>query len=156
MGLDICGKKSDKNYHYGYSGLHLIRWLGLISLGLPVKIKGEDTFCALSGGWKFKKDWYQDEEQTVLGCVQLSGKFLPNLMFHSDCEGTYTKSGRISFDDLMTGNSIGLLKELNYIKTNVDFKKEPHKGSRAVEVFNTFYELVNDEVKNGVGHIVFS
>ena len=152
MGLDAYGKKSKKKYHWGYSGLHLIRWLALLSLGMPKEIKGESTFCALSGGWKFKKDWYQDEERTVLWFVQMSGHYFPNLMFHSDCDGAYTKTGKFLGNKLQSGNSKKLLEELESIKKNL---KPCNETERAFECFNLFYDLVKDEVENGEAHITF-
>lgn len=156
MGLDACGKVSRKKYHWGYSGLHQIRWLALLALGMPQEIKGNSTFCALSGGWKLQDGWYQDEERTILWYVQLSGKYFPNLMFHSDCEGTYTKTGRLDLNGkLMRGNSRSLLKELQMIKDSENLKNNHLKLGKAMEIFDMFYDLVKDEVENGKGHITF-
>jgi len=154
MGLDVSGSKTEKTYHAGYGGLHLIRWLAMVSLGLPTKIKDQSTFSAVSGSITLQKDWYQDECSTVLYYVQASGYFFPNLMFHCDCDGSYTKNGKIfKGSGLLSGNSTELLKELEYLKKNMPKKSD--ETARAIDLFKMFYDVVKDEVVNGDGVIEF-
>lgn len=160
MGLDIEGSVSKKNYCQGYHGLHSVRWLALLNCGLPREVNGEQTHSWATGPWLhgFVREGKElptiEQMQTILWAFQLSGYHYPNLMFHSDCEGSYTKSGKVfKTKDLMSGNSLGLLKELKILKEDIP---EDMRESRAVGVFNMLYELVYDEVKNGKGIIKFS
>lgn len=159
MGLDISGKISKKEYHAGYGGLHLVRWMALIYCGLPKEISGStsftwDTSPFLHGYVMGGKELPSPEEmRTILWSFQRCGYEFPNLIFHSDCDGSYTKTGKVfNRPDLMSGNSIGLLRELEILKEDIHtFDKE----SNAVRIFNMLYELVFDEVNNGKGVLNF-
>ncbi len=154
MGLDIYSQ-SDKDYHYGYSGLHYIRYM---------------AYRALSGKKKYS-DWHSLERQDVepdwayAHCLL----FYPNLYWHSDCDGTYTKRGKLDFtkNTLLTGNSKQLLWELDDIKemlegsgkglAKIKSKEELNAeiSDRDWQVFNMFHDLVKDVVENHDGHLEF-
>jgi hypothetical protein len=165
MGLCIKGKKSKKEYYYSYSGLHQIRWLALLSLGMSASINNNETYNVCYG---YFDNLLTDplsaiqERQSFSFYLQESGYYFPNLMFHSDCEGRYTKVGKVfSNGNLTTGNSIELLKELKFIKRRYINKTKLEELSKndlrhhAFEIFNSFYELVKDEVQNGYGILTF-
>ena len=160
MGLDISGEVSEKDYHYGYSGIHQVRWLGLLCMGMPEKLEsGQDSFLVMSHPY-FDNPMHPEEQipspggfQELFWWIMMAGYYLPNLMFHSDAEGTYTKRGKVfAKHGLESGNSVGLLKELEFIKRDT---KEDIKKLLAWEIFNSLYELVKDEVENGKGKIYF-
>lgn len=163
MGLDIYGKVSKKEYHLSYSGLHLVRWLALLVCGLPKEICGDTSFTWATSpflhGYVMKGKELPSPElmRTILWSFQQVGYLFPNLMFHSDCDGTYTKTGKVLQNhELLTGNSIGLLKELEDLKEELKLNPDlVDKESRAIGVFNTLYDLVQDEVKNGKAHLSF-
>lgn len=156
MGLWITGKGSKKEYSRSYFALHLVRWLALRICGLNEKIAGKTSFSYLNDAY-INKDAIPtpDEMLNLVWANRVAGHFYPNLLFHSDCEGSYTKKGAVlKNENLLTGNSIGLLKELKKLKREKP-KKISMDDERAWDTFNTLYELVKDEVENGEGILNF-
>lgn len=157
MGLDIHGKKSDKNYHAAYSGLHLIRYMALVDCGYPTSVGDEPSSSLFPTCYILPKNMTaKDLNDIVLG-VQLAAHTYPNLMLHSDCDGTYTLKGSVNVfdgdDAWMTGNSKGLLKELTRLKEQMEDRfRHTHNWA----LFIMLYELVKDEVEKGEGEITFS
>jgi len=160
MGLDISCKISKKSIRWNYSTLHLIRWLALQACGLPKEICGKTSYSWATS--PFLHGYVIDGKElpspdlmaTILFSFKQAGYYFPNLMFHSDCEGNYTKSGKVfSKPELTGGNSTQLLKELELLKKEIP---EQEKDSRTLVAFNQFYELVKDEVENGNGYIEFN
>lgn len=154
MGLDIHGRVSKLDYHQGYHALHLVRWLALLSCGFPEKIGDDSSMNIFPMCYVIPQGITGKIISKCLEAAQLSGYWYPNLMIHSDAEGSYTRTGKINpHEDWLRGNSVGLLKELETLKKHIDKK---HEESRAYEVFKRLYALVKDEVENGKGHITFS
>jgi len=144
MGLDIYSKSSNKSYHFGYSGIHQLRYIAYRVVG------GDKTFS----GYMRMGD--ERPEGCFDFCYTCACYHFPNLMFHSDCEGTYTKRGKVLTDEhLLKGNSKGLLKELEALNTLAD--RENAKGEiRWDDIFPQLYELVKDVVENGDGKLIFN
>lgn len=150
MGLDIRSQ-SDKDYSYNYSGIHYIRYMAYCSIG------GQDSYL----------DWHHNyygafgntEPFEITGKYEEAQEKFINLYNHSDCDGTYTMRGKVeplgSTGGLQTGNSKALLKELQFVKDNL---QETHDGhdKRNWYVFDMFYDLVEDVVNNHNGRIEFS
>jgi len=86
--------------------------------------------------------------------LQLSGHYYPNLMFHSDCEGAYTKTGKVlePGKEWTTGNLHGLLSELKLLEKEAP---EDLKTGRPWGTFKMLYALVEDEVRLGGNKIEF-
>lgn len=96
MGLDIHTGKND--YHASYHGLHMVRLLACVVVG------------------DVKPDiHYPNRDVFSWGELFTSARF-PNLMLHSDCEGTYTMNGKWGDEQLLNGNLPELVKELRDLK----------------------------------------
>ncbi len=137
MGLDISSKSS-KEYHFGYGGIHYVRYYAYKVCG------GEKDFIGYSN---MARDDSYDWEGV------LAHALFPNLMIHSDCEGSYTLKGKVNpfvSRDLYTGNSTELLKELQFI-----IKKYKQDGVRD-DSLKALYALVKDVVKNHNGKLTFN
>lgn len=162
MGLDIVAKVSKKDYHAGYSALHDVRWLALICCGWPRTIgKGTDPgiesrLCA-SHIYVVPPGITGQEMTDMVMAAEIAGHMFPNLLLHSDCEGKYTKKGKVDLSTWTSGNSVALLKELEIIKKNTPAELRVAGGgtSRPWQVFTMLYDLVEDEVENGAGHLEF-
>lgn len=155
MGLYITGKVSKKECNFSYSNLHRIRFLALLCCNIPLKIGNKDSERLIKHFFFLPTEEYPnpDEMTEFLWSVQQAGYYFPNLMFYSDCEGSYTNRGRVfSKPGQLSGSSGGLLKELESLKRELP---EKFKQGRAWEDFNKLYALVDDEVKNGKGCIYF-
>jgi len=157
MGLYIYGKTSKKKYSYSYSALHQVRYLALITCGIPEKVCGKDSFLLYSQFFFMPNQItgsLADEMRRYISAIQISGYYFPNLMLHSDCDGNYTKNGRIMSDpEWSKGNSKQLLKELKRLEESLEDK---YKQGFNWQIFNDLFDLVKDEVENGKGHLVFS
>lgn len=143
MGLDILSA-SEKDYHFSYHGLHEIRYMAYRSIG----------------GKLDEREWYKEQANETTETPEYDkalAKF-PNLYWHSDCDGKYTRRGRVeSFDkpgNLQTGNSVGLLKELQFVKDNLPVN-DSFAGYHEWMIFNAFYDVVKDVVENYDGVIQF-
>ena len=149
MGLDISAPS--KSYHAGYHALHMVRELALLDCGYPDDLEGFPSFYVVPANLDSKR------LSAALLAFQLSGLYYPNLMLHSDCEGKYTRGGKVATngkDAWMTGNSVGLLRELEELaKTFTDEVKA--KRARAISVFDMLHAVVKDAVENGKGTIEF-
>jgi hypothetical protein len=158
MGLDIYGKKTGHHLGGGYSRIHYTtRALALEFCGMPKYLDANNQRDSMS----FYMHAYipdgiyldNDKLATFIIAVQISGMEFPNILMHSDCEGKYTKRGKISVETMMTGNSIALMHELKEIIDEPIFQDESHKS--AMDYTRSFYELVKDEIENGCGTIEF-
>ncbi len=146
MGLDIHSK-SDKEYHYSYRGLHVIRHLAYLS----------------NGGKKDFGQFMSDQKDNSKLYIAARAKY-PNLFWHSDCDGEYTLDGKVeSFDStaLQTGNSLELLEELEEVKRVLNIKKPStdvitEMTDRDAYIFYMLYDLVKDVVENHDGVLKFS
>lgn len=132
MGLDIS-TKSGKSYHYGYSALHSVRSLAAATQGVaPFVPAGTD---------KERFPW----------SVVVTHAVFPNLMCHSDCQGSYTMTGRVGDAQLLNGNLPGLVDELRLLKRLSRQIKEgelvPDK-KWAVQVLNSLLAVAEDALKH--------
>ena len=157
MGLYVYGKTTTKyDYSRSYSALHSVRWLALLACGCPINFKnGNSTFswfkCPLTLG--VSNPPTIEEAENFNYYLILAGYKYPNLLLHSDCEGSYTKTGKVLKTwGWKSGNSIKLFKELQEIKEKVKVSEET---KRSLEVLEELLLVVEDEVKNGIGHILF-
>ncbi len=154
MGLDILCGVSKKTYHAGYHALHMVRWLALVACGWPKKLgTGEYSGSMTTHFYVIPEGLRGNELSDMVIAAQCAGHLFPNLMLHSDCEGTYTRRGSVNLSTWQTGNSRGLLKEL--IKLDEMTPDELKGDSRAWEVYKMLREVVEDEVNNGKGYIKF-
>ena len=163
MGLRISSESSKKEYNFGYSGLHQIRWIAYKIHGGK---KNYVEFMSMQNGALHRKDFkYPDCEsfnKDILFMLKephydwsyiMALQKFPNLMWHSDCDGTYSKNGKVaSLDKIpLTGNSRGLLSELKILKKkSLPFRKE----IRWDEIFNHLFGLVDDVVEKGDGKLI--
>ena len=153
MGLDITCGKSTKTYHASYGVLHQIRWLALVACGYPQDRRDIYPSCHV-----VPAEITPGQINDMMWATVQAGHLFPNLLLHSDCEGTYTKRGKIDLARCMTGNSRGLLKELRLLETMIP---ESLKGDNPIThytpwgLFKTLKDLVEDEVEHGKGYIAF-
>ena len=148
MGLDIITSVSKKTWHASYSGLHLIRKLALMECGADQAVADCLT----------RHEVIPASRETMgdlFWALQVCGNRYPNLMLHSDCEGSYSRRGKVNLDSrsLDSGSSTGLLKELSMLGERIDKK---HKYGVAWDLYIALHCLVKDEVENGKGRIEFA
>jgi hypothetical protein len=155
MGLDAGGLVTKKTYHAGYGALHLVRWLALVDCGFPEEIGGKSTLSYYPAFYVVPEGLTAKDLANMVWASNLAGHLYPNLLLHSDCEGSYTRRGAVDVQTFMTGSSVGLLQELEALKSCAAGKKHLKSHARLGEVFTMLYEMVKDEVKNGKGHIEF-
>lgn len=142
MGLDISSQ-SKLDYHASYSGLHCVRWFAYLHCGGK-----SDAMIFERGrtpdGQEGRYDW-----AFVVACVTF-----PNLMMHSDCDGSYTRNGRVNALDgnLKRGNSVQLLRELRLLRPTVDAHKD---GDVRTDTYEMLLALVEDVVENHNGTLRF-
>lgn len=160
MGLDIRGERTGGHWNGAYSTLHWsVRYLALKACGLPdvVGVRNGEKITGMQyymHPWSYGAELEVDRIREVLFACQVSGVRYPQVLLHSDCEGEYTKRGKILGDGLLTGNSIKLLAELEYLcETFADTEDE---ATRAYALTKELRDLVKDEVENGSGKILFS
>lgn len=155
MGLDIYGEVSKKHYHASYSGLHMIRYMALISCGFPTRLGDESGMAVFPTCYVLPQGLKASDINEIISGVQGATFLYPNLMLHSDCEGTYTKNGKVDItgdNAWMTGNSIELLKELECLKES---SEDRFRTTQNWTYFIMLYDLVKDEVINGTGKLTF-
>lgn len=128
MGLDITCPKSKHGYHRSYGALHELRKAAYMLCGGP----SDDT------GFLKTEDfnWWH---------VLAAGRF-PNLILHSDCQGTYTMKGRVGYEseDLLTGSLPGLLSELKELRKYVYQPGSRLFGRVDLATLNDFLAVVRD------------
>lgn len=157
MGLDILGEHSEYEYSYGYSALHRVRKLAYLYMGVPKALvetmnsvnQKEDVYDI--NNFQRMHDLSVEKLKITpddLYNILLVGYHFPNLLFHSDCEGTYTTIGKVmETDDWLTGNIYELNKELTILK---DYFVEHADKIDAVTlsdctILNCLQKLVADE-----------
>ena len=139
MGLDIEGSKTKKRYTWSYSALHRVRAMAYYVCGC------EDPEVT-------KLRFFNKEPQAFEFSV--AGYTFPNLLLHSDCEGSYTAKGKVLKNKtLTTGNIYGLQKELNILRKKLTNKEMQNIGG--YQVFIDLKALVDDEIKLGGNKITF-
>jgi hypothetical protein len=158
MGLDIHGEKTRGHLGGSYSRLHYTaRYLALIFCSMPEFLDDENEVSAV-GFYMHPfidgKRMNVSKLQQFIYAVQISGIEFPNLLLHSDCEGSYTKRGKLDLNgSLMTGNSIALMKELEKLVNEKEFQTDQY--AEQMKYTKAFYELVKKEVEEGNGKITF-
>lgn len=166
MGLDIKGKKTGHYIRASYSRLHhTVRYLALRYCGMPEYLDNLNEVSAMicymypDSIIRNANKINPEKLNHFFYSVQLSGKYFPNILLHSDCEGNYTKRGKCDpFNEpqLLKGNSLQLLKELEVIVTDKDLLESKEESIiNALPYTIKFYELVKDEIENGTGTILF-
>ena len=161
MGLYIYGKHSDKECHWGYAPLHWIRDLALMTCG--VKKEFSQALRSVNFDKNFNAIDYLNKyypalkiSNTDLYGLRLAWYYYPNLLFHSDCDGTYTKYGKIMKDShWLTGSLAELEMELNLLKNELK-KSDIEISETEQKILNEFSELVTDEMKYKRPVIYFS
>ena len=160
MGLSIRGEKTGNYWHGSYSTLNWsVRYLALKACGMP-DVVGERNGEEITGMQHYmyphnhRAELDTGQMREFLFAVQVAGYLYPQILFHSDCEGTYTKRGKILGDGLLTGNSIKLLAELESLCET--FADTEHETTRSYALTKELRDLVKDEVENGSGRILFS
>jgi hypothetical protein len=131
MGLDAGGLVTDKTYHAGYGALHLVRWLALVDCGFPEEIGGKSSLSHYPGFYVLPEGMTAKDLANMVWASNLAGHLYPNLLLHSDCEGGYTRRGSVDVETFMTGSSVGLLQELEALKSSVAGKR-PRKTQTIV------------------------
>jgi len=156
MGLDIHPRTSKKGYHASYHALHGVRWLALISAGFPENIgdKKESSYRSYPGYYVIPNGLTADNLKDMVHAAVVAGHLYPNLMLHSDCEGSYTKRGKVNvFGGWLTGSSTKLLAELEALKERTPARLKDNGPGTPWWTFKMLYELVKDEVKKGTGYL---
>lgn len=157
MGLCVCDKYNTTSVSWSYHTLHEIRKFAFMYCGLSNNIN-IDMFYDIA----LRR--VDEKELSKMGFVKTNITYIhdifkkaseqfPNLIEHSDCEGKYTKNGKINMKTFLTGNSIGLLNELKLL---VDW--EPIKSKNNEYHYHCLlrlYEVVKKIVEEGDGVIYF-
>lgn len=146
VGLAIYTTHTDKDIHWGYHTLHIVRDLALQSCGVNKELCSIIRSC-YSGKVdivRFLMAYHPEIQITSndFSGMQLAGYYYPNLLFHSDCEGDYTYRGRV-----MTGNywHTGNVKQLkNELELLLKESKDIDNDS-AKELTQELYDLVKAE-----------
>jgi hypothetical protein len=174
MGLDITGYGSEKDYHWGYGGIHQIRVLSLLCMKLDEKIPlGEiekervylegilhehvDLLYAkksLLRDWMYGKDYPKTERKFTDNDL----KDFRQLIHFSDCEGILVPDWCLDdvnySESYMFGSSTELLEELERLKDWIA-RNPTMVNSNESEIFFMLYDLVFDTVENGSGILSF-
>ena len=140
MGLDISSK-SHLQYHAGYGGLHYIRFMAYKFCG------GPREFSTFEGGG------FGAKEQTYDWCFIVACLEFPNLMMHSDAEGSYGRRGKVNPMNgaLDSGSSPGLLRELERLE---EFAKTfEERFQMRTDTYYMLLALVQDVVHNHDGRL---
>lgn len=152
MGLDINVAGSDKSYHAGYGALHLVRWLALVQCGFPEKIAGESSFGVWPTCYVLPEGFTGKMLSDLMLPLQVAGHHYPNLLLHCDSEGSYSRRGKVDTGTLMTGNSVGLLAELECL---MEWVPERLKQGNHWTTLKMLHGVVEAAVKNGDGRVEF-
>lgn len=154
MGLDIVvkGLGYPKGYHASYAGIHMVRWLALIHSGLPEKIAGQPSYCIWPAVYVFPDGFSAKDMQATYLPLQIAGHHYPNLMLHSDCDGTYSRRGKVDTATLQSGNSVALLRELEQLAENTPSHLQV---GRPWECLQMLLETTEFAVKKSNGRMEF-
>ena len=144
MGLYIYGEETGHDLKGSYSTLHhTVRYLSLVYCGMPENIgtrpdgKKIDSFSYYMNRFAEKGSYFDNEKMSqFISSISMIGLYFPQINFHSDCDGEYTKDGKIDIenDNWGSGNSLKLLEELNLICNDndiIEFCKKSDRGKQA-------------------------
>lgn len=161
MGLSIYG--TNKTIHWNYSTLHYgVRQLAMLHCGMPLAVcygnvdpKEHNAFQYFMHPLSSNPHQVSsDKVRGVFFAAQIATHLFPNIMLHSDCDGSYTRRGAINTYTLKTGNIKKLHAELKVLVENVTVEKYPD-FTYCIQWLTDFYELVSDEIENGKGIVRF-
>ena len=146
MGLTIYTKHTDKEIHWGYHTLHIVRDFALQSCGVNKELCRIIRSCN-SGNVdivRFLIAYHPDIQITSkdFGGMQMAGFLYPNLLFHSDCDGDYTYRGRVMSDDYWYKGNIKQLK--NELENLLEWS-ENIENNNAKRFTKELYDLVKAE-----------
>lgn len=167
MALSIQGKKTGGDWYFSYSRLHqTVRYAALRVCGAP-------KFLGLhENGEEIQSFGFYISSYIIVGdniniknmmkyqhALLLAGHYFPNILLHSDCDGNYTKNGKIDpFHDkhLMRGNSVQLKKELDMLIEYDYMFQDEERYDFILTHIKIFRDTVITELKEGTGTIIFS
>ena len=157
MGLYIRCKHSEKDISWSYSTLHVIRDLALQTCGINKDVCSIIRSCSRSDVdiIRFILAYHPEVslDASIFFGFQLAGYYYPNLLFHSDCEGTYTSKGRVMSDaNWLHGNIKQLQKELELLLNNSNNINDDVAKSYAKQLLL----LVSDELNYKQPEIIFA
>lgn len=146
MGLAIYTTHTDKDIHWGYHTLHIIRDFALQSCGVNKELCSIIRSC-YSGNVdivRFLMAYHPEIEikSSDFSGMQIAGFLYPNLLFHSDCEGDYTYRGRVMSGKYWHKGNIKQLKnELECLLEN----SEHIENDNGKKFTQELYDLVKAE-----------
>lgn len=155
MGLSIRTEHTDEHISWGYSVIHMVRTLAYIACKVPKDIAIlRMRYLITSDDIKVN---YTGENFNQMSAT---GFLFPNLLWHSDCDGTYTARGKVAFGAMLTGNIYKLHEELEMLisedfRNNKEYKMQEIPESW-IESLEKFYALVSEEIKHKRPKIMFS
>ena len=173
MGLDISGCYSEKTYHSGYDGLHQIRVLSLISMGLDDQITAKEIQQYISK-YVYRGNLDKNMIKRILLKKKMYGDFLGTnkpvftfekelkpfwqLLHFSDCEGILIPDFYLKGIDYSKSDHLGSLtrldKELEVLKDWIARTEKVVYG-REKKLFFILYDLIHEEAEHG-GMITFA
>lgn len=172
MGLSIRGKKTGESHGGNYSALHqATRYLALSYCNMPdslgtsedidYRMHEIDAFSFYINPYISSRGHFDPTKMSdFIFAIECAGYLFPNILLHSDCDGQYTKngtSGPENNSELLKGNSIQLLKELEKICACENFiNSDDDRIKRALAWTIEFRDLVKTEIDEGCGTIIFS
>ena len=149
MGLAIYTTHTDKDIHWGYHTLHIVRDLALQSCGVNKELCSIIRSCYSSKVdiVRFLMAYHPEIEikSSDFAGMQLAGYYYPNLLFHSDCEGDYTYRGRVMTDKYWQRGNI---KQLKNELENLLESSEDIDNNSAKQFTQEFYDLVKAECES--------
>lgn len=157
--MTITGKKTGRSLSWGYGQLHQIRDFTLVVCGAPEYLDNKETVLTKAFNcfpWVPARKELDDEKMSkYLFVLRKSGYYFPNILLHADHTGKYTRTGKICSNyALTTGNSVQLLKELKLLLDQAECKIS--RFASIVQCMQALHDLVEDELTNGCGTIIFS
>lgn len=139
MGLTIVGVTSEKKYRYGYTQLHIVRWIACRSKGYSKPFGSLFMEDQKNNLWEEYPDFWQ-------------------LLHFSDSEGVLIRDDflfKVDYkESLQLGSSTKLLEELELVKDELARNPEDYRNIKT-DSFFALYDLVKDEVENGRGILYF-
>ena len=138
MGLIVVGSSTEKRYSYGYSQLHVIRWLACKSRG-------------------YEKDFVEFMKDQKNNIWEKYPDFRQLLHF-SDSEGILIREDflyKIDYQDSFElGSSTKLLEELEIIKDELARNPDIFQDA-STKPFFSLYDVVKNDVEEGRGILWF-
>lgn len=163
MGLTIRGDHhtTTRRINWSYSTLHqTVRRVALLCCGVPEYLDYGNKLdfllifnSRIAGDHLSKSKINEDNLCSFIRRMPEAGYRFPNILFHSDAEGTYTKTGKVNLQTYMSGNSIELLEELKILLGSDILKNKSYEYHQGC--IQDFHDLVEDIITNGDGVVYF-